>query len=438
MIQTQKNDIGYNPNIRTSYIFRPPFIFDCRCHGAIQIKTDAIYRKFLAVVDQALRDGRSLQNLNGELNGYVNENLLKHGDNIIKYTCNPYPKHIRQLAAQRFERLLISANETIIDKYCADHGQWQDTKYARRMGVGDIIVMISMLQRIEDKVGVDNMVVVYDPEYPSYDVLMKASGLNIYPYSQLESIEDVNTNDLLPTHTMKDRGGSVTISMRKHFLANRQGDTSVCPYGTAQGFAGAQMLWDLGWEKRIKWNPFRVGLEIPVYNKKLATYKKAGASCSTTPINNNTTQKKAGGITINPIELTRGNKYVTPAVWAAVLDKYNPQQLPVLVGCTPEQRPLTERFMEDAQKSSKRTIKYSIIVEGLMTWLGIISRARLHITGNNCGLWLGIATETPMIVISFRSSEHGTQWEPKRNWFGTKDAKRIKIINQNNMPTPTE
>ena len=422
---------------RFRYAFKPPFIFDCRCHGGVQIKIDAIYKQFLSLINKAVDEKTPLMDCAADFNYQIDPAILRYGDIILNFSEN-CKDDIKKAALKRFEKLLATARENIASRYCILHDTWEDTEFERRMGIGDIIVMIGMLQKIEAVVGFDNMLVIYDPEYPCYNELMTASGLNVLQAGKFDSLDSVNLSRTLPC-LMKKRGGDTKaitfISFRNHFLGNRQGDTSVCLFGEKEGFPGAQMLYDLGWEQRVSWHPFKVSLVIPAYNQKRADALIRGY------------KRKAGGIiTATPLELTRGNRAATAGVWADVFHRHNRQNSLVLIGCTPEQATKARKFMDEVQdiylrgnhrringgnnRGNHRRIRYTVVTEDLMTWAGIINRADHHFTGNNCGLWLGMTTQTPMTIVSFQTDEHGTQWEPKANWFSKADQKRIRIVNQ--------
>ena len=415
------------PAPRFRYAFKPPFVFDCRCHGGVQIKIDAIYKQFLSLVQKAVDENRSLMDCAKALNYYVDTAILKYGDNILEFSrIEGLNEDAKKASMRRFEKVLVRARENIASRYCGLHGTWEDTEFERRMGIGDIIVMIGMLQKIESVVGFDNMLIIYDPEYPYYTDLMAASGLNVLQAGKFDSLDSINLPSLLPCLIKKggrDTKAITFISFRKHFLGNRQGNTSVCPFGEKEGFPGAQMLYDLGWEQRVSWQPFKVSLAIPAYNAKRAASLIKGY------------QRRAGGvITATPLELTRGNRVATASVWADVFNRHNKQNRIILVGCTPEQMTQAQKFMDEVKDicylRNRRRIRYVIVTEDLMTWAGIISAAGHHFTGNNCGLWLGLATQAEMTIVSFQTAEHGTQWEPKRHWFSKSDLKRIRIVNK--------
>jgi len=419
----------HNPRLlpRFRYAFKPPFVFDCRCHGGVQIKIDAIYKQFLSLINKAVDEKTPLLDCAAALNYQIDPAILKYGDIILNFSEN-CKDDIKKVALKRFEKLLARARENIASRYCMLHDTWEDTEFERRMGIGDIIVMIGMLQKIEAVVGFDNMLVIYDPEYPCYNDLMAASGLNVLQAGKFDSLDSVNLTSLLPC-LIKKRGGDTKahaitfISFRNHFLGNRHGDTSVCPFGEKEGFPGAQMLYDLGWEQRVLWRPFKVSLAIPAYNQKRADALIKGHK-----------RKARGIITATPLELTRGNRAATAEVWADVFNRYNKQSHLVLVGCTPEQATKAQKFMDEvgdiSRRRNNRRIRYIIVTEDLMTWAGIINKAGHHFTGNNCGLWLGLATQTPMTIVSFQTVEHGTQWEPKAKWFSKADLKRVCFVNQ--------
>jgi len=426
------------PQPRFRYAFRPPFVFDCRCYGGVQIKIDAIYKQFLSIVQKAVNEKKPLVDCAKVLNYQVDMAILKYGDNLLDFSRTDIKEDIKKAALRRFEKVLVRARENIASRYCGMNETWEDTELERRMGIGDIIMMIGMLQKIEAVVGFDNLLVIYDPEYPCYHELMTASGFNVLPRDRFASLDSISFSDLLPCPAKK-RGGDVgrnratLIPFRKHFLANRQGDTSVCAYGESEGFPGAQMLHDLGWERRISWQPFKVSLSVSAYNQKRADVLiKRGMG------------KYRGFVTANPLELTRGNRACTAQVWAQVMSQYNKANRLVIVGCTPEQVQQAQRFMNEVRDHytahGKRRIRHIIMAEDLMTWMGVINRAAHHFTGNNCGLWLGMATQTSMTIVSFQTAEHGTQWEPRAKWFSKADQKRIRIVNQINekkvTPTP--
>lgn len=269
----------------------------------------------------------------------------------------------------------------------------------RRMGIGDQIVLIGVLQAISRQVGWHAVRILYDPDYPSAEALWTASQLYATPVPGDMPIPEAGWREW------------TRINLRHHFLEDPLGHTNVCAYGEKQGYPGDQLLYNLGWHDQVQCRPVSIHLEPgPLCRRQAASWLSGMGGWFHCP---------PFVVTANYLELTRGNQHTDPERWKAVLADLQEQarakgRKAVFVwGMAAHEK--TVSALKAIYALSPEPLE--VVTPSLMTWLAIISMADHHVTGNTSGMWLGFSTTTPMTIISKSDTEHGGMWEPKPHWF---------------------
>lgn len=281
----------------------------------------------------------------------------------------------------------------------------------RRMGLGDIILQIALIQAVAANVGRENVGAFYNTYYPGARDLWEMSLLPALPVA-----EDMETRSQETWCTV--------IPMRHHILEHPLGYHRPCVYGHAQGSPLAQALFNLGWHGCIPWNPLQIDLTPREWARaKARTLMLSWSGCV---------------IACQPLEVTRGNRKIGPEIWRAALVRLNRSFYgPTFAfGCARHDVGRLTAFIE----AMRLPASWSIVTvsEHLQVWKAIIDQAAHLVTGNTSGMWLGIASQTPMTVLGIGDNEHGQMWDPKPDWF---TAERLKTVNletwqhfQNTMP----
>ena len=271
---------------------------------------------------------------------------------------------------------------------------------ARRMGIGDVLVVTGALQAIGR--ATDSKVSVILSEGGALLELWMASGLHVITVPESFDADTVRSLAAgLPVRTF--------ISHRHHFLENPADTGGVCDYGERAGYPGYQFLWNHGWEDQVDLLPVRIDLWGTSADQQSARCAIARALLDFHLPRNPTLV-----VTCNPLEITRGNEVNTPARWLSECDRIITQAardrrgVLFLFGCAPHEVERMKPFIPDAP--------HAVATLPLLTWYETIRSADVHLTTNTAGLWLGFASCTPLVVLSASATKHGAMWEPKPNW----------------------
>lgn len=365
------------------YELAPPFLFDCRFRGAVFHRVEARYRALLGTVMAFLSTGEALQlpapfNDAGGAPGAMLRAIM--GRNQVD-------------RAAAFSAL-VRARHFIAAQVQEETGR-QEGRDRRRMGLGDQLLLIGILQRVAEMFGPEAVRVVFDPLYPASPELFQMSGLNAAP---------LDCDAALPSCPGQ------TIDLRRHVLENPAAPLAPCDYGEAIGYAGAQALWLLGWHERVPWYPVEIALDT-------SGARSPAAQGFPGPY-----------ITCQPIELTRGNKTCGPELWARVLDRVltNYPGHALVFGASPTELPALRRFVATMQIDNR--IRRAIVSRPLVDWVAMIQGAAVHVTGNSSGLWLGIGARTPLVVIQELTKRHGGMWNARPSWFAKDFAQHVTVV----------
>ncbi len=284
----------------------------------------------------------------------------------------------------------------------------------RRMGLGDQIVTIGLIQHVARLVGPENVWVWYNTYYPGARPLWDMSGLSVLPVT-----DDMTTETI---------AGMTIIPMRHHIMEDPAGGRGPCLYGAQEGSPLAQALFNLGWHEIVRWSPTEIELTPSEYDRATAAaamFEWSGCV-----------------IACQPLEVTRGNRRATPQIWKQTLcglnrSFYNPT---FAFGCSYPEREAMQAFIDAMDLPLSWNVV--IVTKSLPVWKAIIDQASHLVTGNTSGMWLGIASETPMTIIGEGDQQHGIMWDAKPSWF---TETRLKTVHaqtwqhfQNTLPVPSE
>jgi len=283
----------------------------------------------------------------------------------------------------------------------------------RRMGIGDQILQIALVQHVERIVGRENVGAWYNPSYPGSRQIWELSGISALPVA-----DDMQTDKI---------AGVTVIPMRHHILENLMSRHSPCVYGGQEGSPLAQALFNIVWHDCVPWSPLGISLAPNEYDRARAEARiLSWSGCI---------------IACQPLEVTRGNRQATPAVWRQTLCDLNRSfYSPTFAfGCAAHEKKRMETFIESLNlPASWNTV---VVVETLKVWKAIIDQSSHLVTGNTSGMWLGIASQTPMTIIGAGVEEHGRMWDAKPDWFTPERGKTVTLQMwqhfQNTMPCPT-
>lgn len=277
---------------------------------------------------------------------------------------------------------------------------------ARRMGLGDQIVLAAFVQNVARIVGGSLVDVVYDARYPGATDVWDMSRLNACP---------------LPGEEELKAPGYTVVPMRNHILESPIGRGGPCTYGEHQGYPGAQIAFNLGWQDIVPWRPVEIVLD-PFDEGRMAALDHLS--------------QIDGGTVIacQPIEVSRENQTATADLWRAVLVDLNRRyyQARFVVGCAPHQRQQAVTFMA----STGIPLPVWTLCDTLPVWTAILGRAQHIVTGNTSGLWLGLSTPTPMTVVGDAGARgsHSRMWDVKPSWLSPERQKSVWLVRWQHFP----
>lgn len=255
-------------------------------------------------------------------------------------------------------------------------------KTDRRMGIGDQLCLVSAIQAVADRVGRDNVLVWYDPDYPASGEVFSMGGLPAEA----------------PGQDAQYPQGHTLIPCRGHIFDSILGSPMQALYAEQEGCPVSGILWNLGWHKLVRGYPVR--LELTPDGGALNQAK-------------NIARQYAPYITATPLEVSRHNNHCTAQAWSAQLHSVD-KHLTVLFGSSATEKPQTEAMMAAMHLPHKT----AIISGRLQTWRALIDIAHENYTGNNCGMWLAFSSKTKTHLLQHDDSEHShnQMWNYKPNW----------------------
>lgn len=366
--------------------YRPPFIFDCRFEGAAE---QIVQQRYQAFINATLSASQALEET-GELSIRLNASADHVWKALNSIRGMPEKRALVKLKQYRYEFVRIVSQET---------GREVSGDLIRRMGIGDQIVLIWLLQSIAADVGDTDILVVYDPLYPGSRAVMGMSGLHTMPLAP----------DQVIPYACYDEAATL-VSVHRHMLEHPIADDIPCYYGEQCGNPAAQVLWNWGWET----------LPIPHYTGGGSLYTKEKHRQAAAEWQKRFPKYFA----CQPLEGTRLNHYSTPLAYSMVIQELQPKV--VLWGAASTEMSALKRFVDEAALPGD--IQSVFVSESLETWREIIAGARHFLTGNTSGMWLGFASNVQMTVFSRSDSQHGTMWNVKKDWFPAERGKRIRIL----------
>lgn len=287
---------------------------------------------------------------------------------------------------------------------CRLHG-WDGS--ARRMGLGDQILLAAFIQRVASIVGKSEVLVVYDKRYPGAE--------DIWTMSRLDAF------DVPPGQEMILDDRYTVVPMRHHILEHPLGRHGPCLYGEAQGFPGAQIAYNLGWHDIVPWAPVTISLD-PWDEGRMAA-------------RDHLSQIKAGVvIACQPLEVSRGNETATADLWRAVLVDLHRRyyQARFVVGCTAGQRQQAVAFME----ATSVPVPVWTLCDTLPVWTAVLGAADHIVTGNTSGMWLGLSTGKPMTVVGDAGARgtHSRMWDIKPEWLAPERRESVSLARWQHFP----
>lgn len=395
---------------RIKYELRPRTVIDLRHYGAVEIRVNLLHAAFLRALSQAMNSVELVGDL--PIGFFAGFPLVLVNTARILWKKKHSPKlFIRRRAEYAFKKFLTDSKMYIRYSLCEELGEdvWQDTWDARRMGTGDIIIEMGMCQKIAKQLD-GELLIVYDPVYPTCREIWANSGLSTLAVSGTDDV----TKDMITAET--GWPDYQRISYRGHMQESHLGGLPRFNYARKVGYPGALMLYELGWENEIDWKPVTFWLDCPDFAQKRANQILRG-----------TLTPGAEYITLQPIERSRKNEHSTKELWTKSLSRMfevapSLRNAKILIGATKEEIPtlgqvLPRPLIEKAQ----------IVCDNLLVWYALIRSSSLHITANNCGLWLGLCSGSDMWVIDGvkdtgrDDAAELAMWSPKPNWFGAEN-----------------
>jgi len=317
---------------RTRYPLRPHIVLDLRHYGGIEFAVDRHYEAFLRQVAKA--QSAAENDLELDYHGAASEILGPISRRIWRASKTGGLHSI--LAAQKaWKRFLVAGRDTISATLCASMpGAWEDTYGARRLGTGDLLIEASVINRVADHVGRDNLLVLYDPLYPAAKQIWGGMSPEIRSTA-------LGAHDPISAELIRDSTGNWTdytvISSRGHPQESHLGGSPGYSYAQRVGFPGAQMLYELGWETQVSWNPVEIPLQAP-----------PGANEQAQQVLSSLNLQPGEYACVQPIERTRENRFSTPAAWkrgtSALEESYG--ILPCLCGAASDERETAAAFLD--------------------------------------------------------------------------------------------
>lgn len=381
---------------RVRYPFEPPFLFDCRFHGAGELIVQHRYQDFLNrfhAVSQSVdfRNDRIACAFSD-----IDVDILAILKDVQEKGLSPTQMFCRT----KLHRMKIA------EQVSKEIGRDVSGDDVRRMGIGDQIVLFATLQAIARKFGPDSVRIVFDPLYGgTRDILDMMMVLNPMPTNLATALPEDDINDVAqiygPVKTM--------IDLRRHFLEHPLQDGIPCFYGTKMQSPMAQFLWNMGWEDALpEHKTADIHMEPPA-----GGVNRANEIIHSRPY-----------IVCQPLELTRRNDDHTPRVWSTLL-----QAQPIgdiIVGGAKNEERKIHSFVKAMDMPQRYKVR--VVCEHMGTWLALIKGASAMYTGNSSGMWFGFAMRVPMTILSKTGGIHGTMWEPHQSWFSEEQWKRIRVI----------
>ena len=367
--------------------FEAPFVFDLRFNGAAQQIVQGRYQKFLNAFYGMARDLNKCGKITAELDDLspdvltiLNEAKAKQF-NPMKMTArlNRYRAEIAQRVSEQIGRDASGDN-------------------IRRMGIGDQIVLIGIIQSVANKVGGDNVLVIYDDLYPATKHLLQMSGLRSQPADP-----DISATEFCDL-------ASNYIEFRRHMLEHPLCNGVPCYHGERTGNPAAQVLWNIGWENCLP--NHLVG--HPNLRVRPVMLKRA----------KEVIPKVADFIACQPLEATRMNKYTTANVYSHVLQGMGVHD--IVFGCGKADLAKLKCFVKDM--ALPKYYRTYFLTEGIETWSAIIGLSKHMLTGNTSGMWFGFSTNVPMTILSKSDSLHGMMWNVKADWFKPERWNSIRVF----------
>ena len=411
---------------RITYDLPSRIIMDVRKHGSVEIVTRGRHEKFITDFFTTERTGV----FPGTIPDDGMMPLIHQAYGIIQ-ACESSNEILRRKALIARKRFLVQSRITIRDMVCADlHAEYgassypyQDTEDARRMGLGDLIIEIGIMQRVAVKVGTDNLSVVYDPEYPNAETLWECSGLNLWKMTNREVLDQEMKSQIAAFMGWDGQEQPSVVPYRQHMQESSLGGAVRWPYGCKVGYPGAQMLYELGWEEDIPWKPVQIELQTSLGAKAYVDMRLAGKELTGQAF-----------MTIQPVERTRRNEFSTPDLWKTMLEAVDrePDCPPVwIVGASVDEESRAMEIVDPGAFSNRTVISVSWPLE---EWIELVQRSHTHMTANNGGLWIGVAKECGSSDGASGEEQGGrlicvdggrfcgddlSMWSPKAEWFDT-------------------
>ena len=264
-------------------------------------------------------------------------------------------------------------------------------KCERRMGVGDQLCLVSAIQMVADKVGGHNVLVAYDPTYPGSADVFGMAGLPI------------------TTDPAGAPPGVALIPCRGHIMECPLNTDRPCLYGEAQGNPIAQILYNWGWHGLFAGHPVRLRLTP----SNAAVARAGGIIAGIT----------GGVVTCTPLEISRGNRDCSVDAWRVSLLKHCNHKNTILFGCSKADAQRLQAMVQ-AMRLPHVT---QIVTEPLPVWKALIDLSDASFTGNSCGMWLAIGSQTRTCVLQHTDPNHAhnLMWDIKSHW----NCRNVEIIN---------
>ena len=395
---------------RIKYDLRPGTILDLRHYGAIELRMRQRHNAFLKALTIARNENPAGGDLWKSMAGFP-DTLVSVANQIWKARHSEIEtvKHAAEVAHRQF---LMDSRTFFEFEVCKETGGWRDTDEARRMGIGDILIEIGICQKLADVVGKEYLVVAYDMQYPNAKELWLASGLNVMGFNGgHDTCEYVRRTVEVELNWQ----GAQVVPFRGHPQESALGGIPNRSYQVEQGYPGAQMLYELGWEEMVDWKPVTIKLDVEGGDR--AKRWRNEFLDPLLPL-----------ITVQPVERTRENEFSTPHLWECtmldLMEKHPTAQ--IVVGCQENEKKIAESLLPDCVLRNARIIS----PPSLLDWAAIVGEAEVHVTANNAGLWIGISMGVGLILVDGSQEEHPDYdlWIPKPEWFAGAAPRELTVV----------
>jgi hypothetical protein len=369
-----------------SYELLPRTVLDLRHHGAVELTVDGRYRALMQALDRA--EKRRVRDLAPRLDHLdLPTPLLDQLVTLWRVRRGELPDPFRQVETA-WARAVEHSRQVLVQDVCArlarEHGYafWESTDCARRVGIGDLLIEVHVAQAVARALD-GELCVVYDPAYPACSSVWpraeQRGGVVALPVRGDATLDPA----LVCAALDWERVGQL-ICLRGHPQEAATGGIPRYSYATEVGYAGAQMLYELGWHELVDWRPVRIDLRetrSDVANA-WALLREAGLLRRGSP---------TGYATVQPVEHTRRNRWSGPALWRRTLADVD---LPLLVGCARQDASEARRLIGPAAAG-----RATFVHAPIMTWISLVRRARQHLTANTSGLWFGLAAAPERVQL---------------------------------------